>query len=243
MHSSRYTFTFTVVITIIASTLLALASTLLEERQDYNIDVDKKKNILKCVGINVDEMSSEMIVEEYSRNIENLIISYDGKVDDSILLDDLIISETKSTGQQFYNYNEKEYLPVYISSNPSSIIIPISGKGLWSTLYGYIALEKDYNTVKGITFYQHGETPGLGGEVDKKWFQENFIGKKIYDLNDKFVSIEVVKGKVLDVYSGEKINHAVDGISGATITSKGVSDFIKNDLKRYDEYFAENKID
>ena len=80
-------------------------------------------------------------------------------------------------------------------------------------------------------------------KVDKKWFQENFIGKKIYDLNDKFVSIEVVKGKVLDVYSGEKINHAVDGISGATITSKGVSDFIKNDLKRYDEYFAENKID
>ena len=75
MHSNRYTFTFTIVITIIASTLLALASTVLEERQDYNIDVDKKKNILKCVGINVDEMSSEMIVEEYSRNIENLIIA------------------------------------------------------------------------------------------------------------------------------------------------------------------------
>ena len=113
---------------------------------------------------------------------------------------------------------------------------------MWSTLYGYIALEKDFNTVKGITFYQHGETPGLGGEVDKLWFQENFIGKKIYDVNDKFVSIEVVKGKVSDIYSGNKANHAVDGISGATITSRGVSDFIKSDLSRYVNYFKENKF-
>ena len=133
-------------------------------------------------------------------------------------------------------------MPIYISSNPSSLIIPISGKGLWSTLYGYIALEKDFNTVKGITFYQHGETPGLGGEVDKLWFQKNFIGKKIYDVNDKFVSVEVVKGKVSDIYSGNKVNHAVDGISGATITSRGVSNFIKSDLGRYLNYFKKHKI-
>ena len=242
MHSNRYTFSFTIIITIIASTLLALASTMLEERQDYNIDVDKKKNILKCIGINVDEMSSEEIVEEYNRNIKNIIITKDGKVDENLLLDDLVSSEVKSTGQQLYNFNNKEYLPIYISSNPSSLIIPISGKGLWSTLYGYIALEKDFNTVKGITFYQHGETPGLGGEVDKLWFQKNFIGKKIYDINDKFVSVEVVKGKVSDIYSGNKVNHAVDGISGATITSRGVSNFIKSDLERYLNYFKENKV-
>ena len=242
MHSNKYTFSFTIIITIIASTLLALASTMLEERQDYNIDVDKKKNILKCIGINVEEMSSEKIVEEYDRNIKNIIITKDGKVDENLLLDDLVYSEVKSTGQQLYNFNNKEYLPIYISSNPSSLIIPISGKGLWSTLYGYIALEKDFNTVKGITFYQHGETPGLGGEVDKLWFQENFIGKKIYDVNDKFVSVEVVKGKVSDIYSGNKVNHAVDGISGATITSRGVSNFIKSDLGRYLNYFKENKV-
>jgi len=242
MHSNKYTFSFTIIITVIASTLLALASTMLEEIQDYNIDVDKKKNILKCIGINVGEMSSEKIVEEYDRNIKNIIITKDGKVDKNLLLDDLVSSEVKSTGQQLYNFNNKEYLPIYISSNPSSLIIPISGKGLWSTLYGYIALEKDFNTVKGITFYQHGETPGLGGEVDKLWFQENFIGKKIYDVNDKFVSVEVVKGKVSDIYSGNKVNHAVDGISGATITSRGVSNFIKSDLGRYLNYFKENKV-
>ena len=141
-----------------------------------------------------------------------------------------------------YFLNNIEYLLAYKSSNPEAFIIPISGKGLWSTLFGYFALEMDLNTVIGITFYKHGETPGLGGEVEKKWFQNNFVGKKIFDQAGEFVSIKVVKGKVNDVYSGEALNHGVDGISGATVTSRGVSDFLKRDLLKYEQYLKNNRM-
>ena len=76
--------------------------------------------------------------------------------------------------------------------------IPIEGKGLWGTMYGYFAIEPDAVTVKGITFYRHKETPGLGGEVDKEWFKNNFIGKRLVDNDGKLVSIEVIKGFVSD---------------------------------------------
>ena len=115
-------------------------------------------------------------------------------------------------------------------------MIPISGKGLWSTLYGYFALEMDMKTVKGITFYKHGETPGLGAEVEKKWFQNNFIGKKIFDENSNLVSITVYKGS-----SGDDI-HGVDGISGATVTSNGVTNFLKSILNNYKPYLERNII-
>ena len=149
--------------------------------------------------------------------------------------------QNKTTGQLNYFINNNEYLPAYKSSNPETFIIPISGKGLWSTLYGYLALEKDLNTVKGLTFYKHGETPGLGGEVEKKWFQNNFVGKTIFDQTGQLVSVKVVKGKANDVLSGEALNHGVDGISGATITSRGVSDFLKRDLLRYEPYMKNNR--
>ena len=99
----------------------------------------------------------------------------------------------------------------------------------------------DLNTVIGITFYKHAETPGLGGEVEKKWFQNNFVGKKIFNQTGELVSIKVVKGKVNDLYSGEALKHGVDGISVATVTSRGVSDFLKRDLLRYKQYLKNNR--
>ena len=90
----------------------------------------------------------------------------------------------------------------------------------------------------GIQFYKHGETPGLGGEVEKQWFTSNFVCKKIRNDNDEIIGIEVLKGKV-DNSKSYSI-HQVDGISGATVTSKGVTIFLKDDLKRYEAYL--NKV-
>ena len=90
-------------------------------------------------------------------------------------------------------------------------------------------------TVKGITFYKHGETPGLGAEVEKPWFQNNFVGKKIFDKNNDLVSITVYKSS-----SGDDI-HGVDGISGATVTSNGVTSFLKSTLSNYKPYFDRNR--
>ncbi|VAX25179.1 Na(+)-translocating NADH-quinone reductase subunit C [hydrothermal vent metagenome] len=103
-------------------------------------------------------------------------------------------------------------------------ILPIFGKGLWSTLYGFIALDKDLNTVKGFTFYQHGETPGLGGEVDNPKWKHLWINKKIYDENGK-LRIEVIKG-VVDASSPDA-KYKVDGLSGATLTTRGVSHLVR----------------
>ena len=110
------------------------------------------------------------------------------------------------------------------------------GNGLWSTMYGYLALETDLQTVKGITFYQHGETPGLGGEIDNPVWQARWVGKKVYNEAGQ-AALTVTKGG-----QAKDLNHQVDGISGATITSvavgytaltwlgeEGYGNFIKNE--------------
>lgn len=108
-------------------------------------------------------------------------------------------------------------------------------------MFGYIALEPDTDTVLGIQFYKHGETPGLGGEVEKAWFTNNFVGKKIRSNDDKVIGIEVLKGKVDS--SNPYSMHQVDGISGATVTGKGVGSFLKEDLGRYESYFNKVRAD
>jgi Na+-transporting NADH:ubiquinone oxidoreductase subunit C len=224
-------FLFICILTITSSLLLSLAATQLKTYQDYNVDVDKKKNVLKCIGLDVSVLSSQDIIHEYKTRISEIISDKDGNTIESVSFSDLYFKENKMNGESVYSYDGKNYLPIFKSSSPEVIIIPISGKGLWSTLFGYFAIDSDYNTVKGITFYQHGETPGLGGEVDKEWFQTNFVGKKIKNDVGNLVSIQVVKGK-----SGDNI-HGVDGISGATITSRGVTEFLFRDLKKYTPYF------
>ncbi|TWT40161.1 Na(+)-translocating NADH-quinone reductase subunit C [Botrimarina hoheduenensis] len=100
-------------------------------------------------------------------------------------------------------------------------ILPIYGKGLWSTLYGFLALEADKETVRGITYYSHAETPGLGGEVDNAGWKALWPGKKVYEDSGE-VGLSVIKGK-----ASEDDSYAIDGLSGATITSNGVDDMIK----------------
>ncbi len=104
------------------------------------------------------------------------------------------------------------------------IILPVHGYGLWSTMYGFLALEPDANTIAGIGFFDHAETPGLGGEIDNPRWQENWVGKKLFD-DDGNIAIEVIKGSVgPDVPDRE---HKIDGLSGATITANGVNHMVR----------------
>ena len=233
---NKYIFILT--ITIIVSLLLSIASEGLKTYTLKNIEIDKKKNILLAVGEDISKYNNISDIDNYFiNNIDTLIINTEGNINDLLLILDLNEIENNKTGEVKYFNNEIEYLPLYIDNNKNSIILPISGKGLWSTLFGYFAIDaNNYSTVKGITFYKHKETPGLGGEVSKKWFQNNFIGKEIYN-DSKLVSIVVAKAG----YADKGNLYEVDGISGATITSKGVSSFLKRDLQRYDKYFNNNK--
>ena len=222
MRSDTYTIIFTSVVTIVLGLVISFTADSLRDRQEINEALDIKKNILSVLGYNqaISVWTDDKIQSVYEKNIKEISIDANGKEIEKPLESD-------------------EYRKIYQSTENGSVsgyAIPISGKGLWGTMFGYFAIDPDAETVKGITFYKHKETPGLGGEVDKDWFKNNFIGKKLIDVSGNLVSVEVVKGYVSS--TDPNVNHKVDGISGATITGKGVTTFLKADLKKYDPYFA-----
>ena len=225
-QSNTYTLLFTAIVTIVLGFMLSLAATALKERQDLNVAIDIKKNILRSLGFSesdAEPWTPEAVHDIFERNIDSFVVDDNGNKIPDLSVDNII---------------ETDQYPVYCNHIPGGGIdgyaLPISGKGLWSTLYGYIALESDGITVKGITFYKHGETPGLGAEVEKEWFTSNFVGKRIVDDNGKLVSIQIIKGKVDE--DSPDAYHQVDGISGATMTSKGLNAFLMSDLKKYEPF-------
>jgi len=219
MSSNQKTVIFAAGLCLICSFLLTFAATSLKPFQDKNIRIDKQKNVLKVLRLIKPKQvySNDELASIFERHVQAKWVKTDGKL----------------VGQE-----EKGTRPVYLSIDDNgqviSYAIPVSGYGLWSYLYGYFALKSDGATVVGITFYQHGETPGLGAECEKPWFQNNFVGKRIVNSRGEFVSIGVVKGKVNDVIAKEKRDNFVDGISGATVTSKGIQTFLKRDLANYE---------
>ena len=231
---------FVMVVAFMSSLLLAFIAMSLKPKMDYNVVLDKKKSILRSIDINVVGLTPNELDEKYNLHIEEIVVNSSGSIVDDIMLSDIIWVEDKGTGTTNYIYkttNEElvnEYYPIYKTSNPNGYIIPISGKGLWSTLKGYFAIAEDKNSTMGIVFYEHGETPGLGAEVDKPWFQNQFKidrGKKIFNAKKDLVSINVNKKKNTD---GKP--HEVDGITGATVTADGVTKFLKRDLNRYKNF-------
>jgi Na+-transporting NADH:ubiquinone oxidoreductase subunit C len=128
-------------------------------------------------------------------------------------------------------------LPLYIFEKDNQIqayIVPITSRGLWGKIQGYLAIENDGSTVSGFTVFKHSETPGLGGEIEKAWFQKNWIGKKIVDRDGEFVSVSIAKGAVQDMIPPQKQSNYVDGISGATLTGKFLTAGLKEVLEDYE---------
>ena len=228
---------FILSLTFLSSLLLSLFSEGLKEKTLFNKELDKKKNLLQTIGINTKVMNAQEIINSFKDNIFEITLDVDGNIHSSINHSQFEIIENNSTGELKYYFEGNEYLPAFSSNTMNAFILPISGKGLWSSLYGYFAIDnKNYSTVKGITFYQHAETPGLGAEITKEWFKSSFIGKEIY-LDNNINSILVAKAGQADVNSLYEVN----GISGATITSRGVEILLKRDLLRYENYFRNNK--
>ena len=222
MRSDAYTIIFTTIVTVILGLGLSFTADSLKDRQILNEELDIKKNILSVLGYKQDTpWTDEEVQSLYDRNINEIRIDEVGS----------ILDEVDKSGNFAYTIYQSRK-----NNKVTGYAIPIAGKGLWGTMYGYFAIEPDAETVKGITFYKHKETPGLGAEVDKDWFKNNFIGKKLIDKNGELVSIEVVKGYVSK--TDPDALHKVDGISGATITGTGLTTFLKSDLKKYEPYFA-----
>ncbi len=242
--SNRYTFIFVTVISLIAALILSLASQLLKDRQRINIETDMKKNILASVGL-MDggicmtpegRAAGECTTVQccYEKNIRSLIVDFKGSTaGGSLRAEDISVTDELNKPVKDRRY------PVFIRMEGNSVkayCIPLIGKGLWSTLLGYMALKPDLNTVTGITFYKHGETPGLGAEIETDWFLNSFRNKKILNSRGELVAVTVVKGKANP--ASPDFVHQVDGISGATLTCNGVNDLIKKNLSAYEPYFS-----
>ena len=230
VNKNSYTIGFASVMVIIVAALLAYTSISLTPYQDRNIELEKKQNILQSVGVEVERDNSEIIYSQYIK--EELIIDDKGNVLDGSAFDvDLGVEVKKNIADQ--------KLPLYISILEDSsrcFIIPLRGKGLWGPIWGYIALKEDVNTVFGAVFAHEKETPGLGAEINQTFFQEPFKDQRIFNEDNEFVSITVKKGG-----APEGSIHAVDAISGGTITSDGVTDMIKERVSRYLPYLEKNK--
>ena len=236
-HSKPYSIGFILIITALFGLLLALAASALRERQQFNEEVNVKRNILMAVGV-LDrdrEMELEEIDAMYQESVQSFAVDPDGMVVEGVSgesLDLEVVLQDPDTSRHRY--------PVFMATDAAGstvYAIPVFGKGLWSTLYGYLALEADLETVRGMTFYAHGETPGLGAEIEQAWFQDNFVGKKIYD-GGALRTIRVVKGTVENrIQDPGDRDYYVDGISGATITGRGVSNLLETKVALYEPFF------
>ena len=224
---------------LVCSVLVSAAAVSLKPTVRVNKALDKKKNILMAAGLlGANESAGVSRIQELYENIDARVIDlstgdytdidpsqFDGKKSakdpqQNIIIatgDDLAGIKTRSKFSDVYLVSEK--------GRVRKVILPVNGKGLWSTLYGFLALDtKDFNTIRGLVFYEHAETPGLGGEVDNPNWKALWDGKKAYGENGE-VLIDVVKGQV--VPGNPKAKYQVDGLSGATITANGVKNMLR----------------
>ena len=225
-NGNKYTIIYAAVMVVAVAILLAIAATQLKPFQDANILIEKKQNILKSVNIVSDVKQANDL---FSNTIKELFIvnSKGVRVEGDAFKVDLKVEHSKPIDQRKF--------PVYVADMGDKgkiFVIPLRGAGLWGPIWGYIALSSDMNTIYGANFDHQGETPGLGAEINTEIFQKPFIGKTIFDQTGLFTSIIIAK-------AGEKSDpaHSVDGISGGTITSKGLQKMLYDDLASYQEFF------
>ncbi len=205
MREDAKTLTFAAIVCVTCSLLLSGTAAGLKSRQDANEAFDVKRNIVKAFGIDISNK------KEWTRTkIEATFEKH--------------VSEKTAGGLPLFTWTDGG------ADAPSKYAFPISGKGLWSMLYGYLALDGDLKTIAGISFYKHGETPGLGAEIEKDWFLTQFKGKKLY-ADGAPTAFEVAKP------GSPPSDHSVDGISGATLTGDGVQALIRKDAAAYADYF------
>ncbi|WP_302250148.1 Na(+)-translocating NADH:ubiquinone reductase subunit C [uncultured Alistipes sp.] len=207
-NSNAYIILYSTVMVVIVATLLALAALGLQKRQYENELNEKKQAILASLSASdqrYDEFIDAYVVDKNGARI-------DGE-DVFTLLNDL--PGAYAAGK----------FPVF-EARDGRVVVPVTGMGLWGPIWGYVALEKDMNTVAGVIMAHKGETPGLGAEISTAKYQANFVGKTIFE-GDKFVSVTLRKGGAKDPA------HEVDAISGGTKTSDGVTAMLYNSLANY----------
>jgi len=248
-NSNGYTLTFTAILVLVVSVLLAFTAVSLKPAQKENMRKEKMQNILASVGIEVSAQDAQGTFDK--QLVDQIILDANGVAKESkkTAFEVDVLKEYKSGLNSIYSKNSSDKVartkalikkganyPLFIlkdKEGKENYIIPVVGNGLWGPIWGYVALSSDKNTVSGATFDHKTETPGLGAEITEPFFQDPWVGKKVFGDNGEFKSIKVVKGGADDFDL-----HGVDAISGGTITSNGVSEMVERTLSIYESYLT-----
>lgn len=247
-QSNAYIIRFTLIMTIVVGGVLALANQALRPAQLKSIEYDTKSQILSAVM----EINKESdVLNMYSQRIRSVVVDIQGNEVTTNEKGETVVAEKVDVARNYKkDYKERLY-PVFMymnESNPDQIdafILPVYGSGLWDKIWGFVAVDKDFESIAGVSFGHKAETPGLGARIGDKSIQQRYIGKKMFDANGNFVSIVMLKGESgggqasIDAFTDRP--NEVDGLSGATLTARGVNDMMKKYLDYYQKYFSKMK--
>lgn len=231
--TTKYIVTFVLIMTVVVAFILAGMNTFLKPIHDLNEAVYNKKSVLLSISNEfetpVASMTAQEVQDIFDSRIDELAVDAEGNLVEGLNAEEVVLETElkKPKAEQrypMYVYNKEDGSKIYI--------ISVRGQGLWDAIWGSVALQEDLNTVEGASFDHAGETPGLGAEIkDNPSFPASFVGKKIYDEQGNFTSIQVVKGTL------QRPEHQVEAISGATITMNGVTDMLERGIQNYEPFF------
>ncbi len=224
------------VLAFACSALVAAAAVGLKPLQEANKSLDQKKNILAAAGL----YDAGIGVEEQFSSIETRLVELDTGAFvevqniDPAGYDQLDAARQEQFGKSLSSEDDiagirrqEKYSLVYLVKDGDSlqqVVLPVRGKGLWSTMYGYVAVDADLNTIRGVSFYEHGETAGLGGEIENPRWQQGWQDKELYG-QDSDVALAFVKNRAQS--SPDEQIHQIDALSGATLTTQGVENMMQ----------------
>lgn len=228
--------------TVIIGGILSFTSQVLAPAQKKSIELDTKQSILGAV---MQLEKGDDALDIYSKRIRSMVVDIDGNLIEKNKKGNPIVAEDVNILKNYKKDSQKREYPVYeymSETNPDEIeayILPLYGAGLWNAIYGYVALEKDLNTIKGVSFGHVQETPGLGARIASGEIQDRYKGKTIFDEQGNLVSITMLKGEKKDPSLFG--THEVDGMSGSTLTAKGLNAMVKDYLGCYESFIKKNQ--
>ncbi|MBN1251789.1 MAG: NADH:ubiquinone reductase (Na(+)-transporting) subunit C [Bacteroidales bacterium] len=234
-NGNLYTFIYASVLVIVVAAALSFTALKLQPIQNMNVKNEKMQNILASVHIESTAKTANNVFEKYIT--KSFVVNSKGEEIKGKAAFDINLK------QEYKKDTEQRELPLYeatLEDGTIKLIIPLTGKGLWGPIWGYVALESDMNTLYGAVFDHKGETPGLGADINKDWFQKPFTGKTIFE-DGKLIGIRVHKGGKGAALAANDTEHGVDAISGGTITSKALEAMIFDCISSYKTYLENNK--
>jgi len=232
-QSNLYIILYAAAITIVCGGLLAFASQSLKPLQDANVELERKQNILMTV---MPLKKGDDINALYAAKVKESVIDFQGNVKEGMKPTEVDIAK------EYKKKPEERLLPLYEfrdEADPSkvnNVVLPVYGFGLWNDIWGFVALQSDFNTIQGVSFAHKGETPGLGARISSDEIQDRYKGKSLFDA-DALESVVMQKGEGND-YSNDP--HKVDGMSGATLTAKGVNNMFVDYFTCYKNYLKKS---